>query len=646
MWFLVHYLCDATQVLSFDEKVKGITKIGLQDPVAGTDDVVVHLLDANNQPRRMYVQIKSSLQLSRSSATDETFKHAWRDYHDQTIFNPILDRFIVVTTMLPKSHIDDPYLFILARHHITSAEFYHHVASRKALYSDAIEVIRDIVGLSPSPSDMERLWHFLKSIFFVTFDLNMEGESISRHTALSLMTHQLTGTPWDGLGIWTRLLMEVQRANKTAGVFNLSTLPANIVLCFKSRVAQLEQIYMAPHRPWAAAILSSEDWHWTQCKEEENIYFNNPRCLDVHLRLRADWQRTGRRYEGPSILSSSTARQLVVVPIYIGWQGSARVVETVHVVTDGMFVCFPAPEGVCRLWTFELHVKVAELFGLMIFGGSSNPLKPSQIQILPQPLLDMSAVRGVIERRELASLRHCIALAQKHGDGAWLSYIYRIEHAQAAFGVDQEHMDSWLADRNDGNVISLAMEKDWWEGVKELLNSYPRGTLNLNLYNRSGNTPLLAAVRDQSIPLPEVRLLLEHGADITLTNKAERSKHAGYSVFQLTLNFRSAITEELVHFMVEMAQLDPRALSAGNELLILSLLRRYQMLTEPDPPARDEAGLLGWVINKLTVAGMSSDGLHESWQPLLQQAREAGEAIGDIKTRVAGLESGEKEDKT
>ena len=219
-----------------------ISKIKLQGKFAGydTDDLVVFIENPDSgQARKMLGQIKHSINITeKDKVFGEVILAAWNDFNNADVFARNHDVIALITGPLSATDVDDVRTILeWARHMESAEEFLRNV--NMANFSSVnkqkkLEAFRTHLNHANggNPVSEEILFEFLKHFHLLGYDLDIKAG-----VTLSLL-HSLIGqhSPDNAQALWSRLVDEVQSANKNAGTITRESLPEDLRDVFKQRV--------------------------------------------------------------------------------------------------------------------------------------------------------------------------------------------------------------------------------------------------------------------------------------------------------------------------------------------------------------------------------------------------------------------------
>lgn len=218
-----------------------INKIKLQGKFIGydTDDMIVFVeRPGSNQKRKILSQIKHSIGITENDkAFGEVIQAAWNDFNNASLFSRNKDVIALITGPLSATDIADVRPILeWARQLENSDEFINlvgksHASSQgKQNKLQAFKTnLQNANGGNPVSDNV--LFEFLKHFHLLGYDLDVKAGVI-----LSLL-HSLIGqySQENTLSWWTRIIDEVQSANKNAGTISFESLPDDLRTAFAQR---------------------------------------------------------------------------------------------------------------------------------------------------------------------------------------------------------------------------------------------------------------------------------------------------------------------------------------------------------------------------------------------------------------------------
>jgi len=221
-----------------------IKRIKLQGKYADfdTDDLIVFVKQKEgNREAKLIAQIKHSIRITERDKTfGEVIQSTWNDFQNPTVFTVGTDSIALITG--PLSTIDTKDVRTIlewARHSEDAKDFLKMVNLIKFSSSTKIAKLKAFkahIRNANAGIDVadEQLWKFMKSFHLLGYDLDIKAG-----VSLSLL-HSLIGQyyPGDISFLWSKVVDEVQTANKNAGTLTLETLSEDICSTFQKRIAE------------------------------------------------------------------------------------------------------------------------------------------------------------------------------------------------------------------------------------------------------------------------------------------------------------------------------------------------------------------------------------------------------------------------
>lgn len=219
-----------------------IKKIKLQGKYAGydTDDLIVFVEKTDSdQKRKILGQIKHSIGITEGDKVfGEVIQSTWSDFNNTSIFTKNNDIIALITGPLSTTDISDVRTILeWARHSENSGEFLKKIelanfsSQRK---QNKLQVFKKHLKNANRGKDISNddLFQFLQHFHLLGYDLD-----INAGVTLSLL-HSLIGqySQENAQSLWSRLIDEVQSANKNAGTITPDTLPEDLQTAFKQRI--------------------------------------------------------------------------------------------------------------------------------------------------------------------------------------------------------------------------------------------------------------------------------------------------------------------------------------------------------------------------------------------------------------------------
>ncbi|MGO9566911.1 MAG: hypothetical protein ACLP5H_05165 [Desulfomonilaceae bacterium] len=247
-----------------------ISKIMLQGKFAGydTDDLIVFVENpGSDQKRKILGQIKHSISITeKDKVFGEVIHAAWSDFNNASLFARNNDVIALITGPLSATDVNDARTILeWARRSEKSEELIRKVtlakfsSKQKQNKLQAFKTnLRNANGGNPVSDEI--LFEFLKHFHILGYDLDIKAG-----VTLSLL-HSLIGqyTQDDIPSLWSRLVEEVQDANKNAGTITRESLPEDLQVPFRQRpYAVIPPEFSsgqlpAPKREWNQHELASD----------------------------------------------------------------------------------------------------------------------------------------------------------------------------------------------------------------------------------------------------------------------------------------------------------------------------------------------------------------------------------------------------
>lgn len=247
-----------------------IKKIKLQGKYAGydTDDLIISVEKADgDQKRTMLGQIKHSISITDGDKVfGEVIHTAWNDFNNPSIFTKNRDTIALITGPLSATDNSDVRTILeWARHSESSDEFFKKIelakfSSKKK--KTKLQVFKSHLKKANRGDDVlnEDFFQFLRHFYLLGYDLDIKAG-----VTLSLL-HSLIGqySLENAQSLWSRLIDEVQSANKNAGTITLEMLPDDLQTAFEKQTyetipADLSVSSVPPAKPdWNQYVHSSE----------------------------------------------------------------------------------------------------------------------------------------------------------------------------------------------------------------------------------------------------------------------------------------------------------------------------------------------------------------------------------------------------
>lgn len=222
-----------------------ISKIKLQGKFAGydTDDLIVFVEKAgSNQKRKILGQIKHSISITKNDKVfGEVIQAAWNDFNNSSLFTRGKDTIALITGQLSATDVNDVRTILeWARQSENADEFINKV--QLANFSSQIKQnklqafktnLKNANGGNPVSDEI--LFEFLKHFHLLGYDLDIKA-GVTLSLLLSLIGQY---SQENAQSLWSRLVDEVQSANKNAGTISAESLPEDLQTAFKQRVYEV-----------------------------------------------------------------------------------------------------------------------------------------------------------------------------------------------------------------------------------------------------------------------------------------------------------------------------------------------------------------------------------------------------------------------
>lgn len=221
-----------------------IKKIKLQEKYAGfdTDDLIVVVKHPDSDKKaRLLAQIKHSICITKKDQTfGEVIQSAWNDFQNPSIFTVGIDSIALITGPLSATDTKDVRRILeWARESEDAKDFLikvnlMNISSRTKIAK--LKAFQAHIRNANAGIDVtdEQLWEFMKSFHLIGFDLDIKAG-----ISLSLL-HSLIGqySPENSNFLWSKVVDEVQTANKNAGTISFETLSEDIRSTFQRRAEE------------------------------------------------------------------------------------------------------------------------------------------------------------------------------------------------------------------------------------------------------------------------------------------------------------------------------------------------------------------------------------------------------------------------
>ena len=241
-----------------------ISKIKLQGKFDGydTDDLIVFVeKTGSDQKRKMLAQIKHSISITKKNKVfGEVIQAAWNDFNNADVFTRKNDVIALITGPLSSADVNDARTILEWARHSENADEYikkvdqtHFSSQSKQNKLQAFRThLNNANGGNPVTDDT--LFEFMKHFHLLGYDLDIKAG-----VTLSLL-HSLIGqhSQENVQALWSRLVDEVQSANKNAGTIARESLPEELQEFFKQRV------YEVIPKAFSSAQPASEKPDWNQ----------------------------------------------------------------------------------------------------------------------------------------------------------------------------------------------------------------------------------------------------------------------------------------------------------------------------------------------------------------------------------------------
>ena len=221
-----------------------IKRIKLQGRYAGfdTDDLIVFAGEPNGEREaRLLAQIKHSIKItSRDKTFGEVVQAAWNDFRNPSVFTPGRDAIAIITGPLSAAEINDTRTILeWARHCEDASEFvtkvdkanFSSTQKRAKLKAFRVHLKNANEGAEVSDDD---LWRFMKSFHLLGYDLDIKA-GVTLSLIHSLMSQCSEDDPH---ALWSKIVVEIQSANKNAGTLTVETVSVDLCDAFKRRPKQ------------------------------------------------------------------------------------------------------------------------------------------------------------------------------------------------------------------------------------------------------------------------------------------------------------------------------------------------------------------------------------------------------------------------
>lgn len=335
-----------------------ISKIKLQGKFAGyeTDDLIVFIENpGSSQTRKMLAQIKHSISITeKDKVFGEVIRAAWNDFNNVSVFTKHNDVIALITGPLSATDVNDVRTILeWARHSENAAEFItkvdqtHFSSQSKQNKLQAIRThLNHANGGNPVTDDV--LFEFLKHFHLLGYDLDIKAG-----VTLSLL-HSLIGkySQDNAQSLWSRLVNEVQSANKNAGTITLENLPEDLQDVFRGQVTEVIPETLSSVQP------AQEKTNWNQHAYASDLAIAN---------LLGAWNE---KSEADLVII-----QQLIVDDYVNWIGRLREILQLP----------DSPLGLKNnKWSVKNRKALWETLGTRLFDNSLDAFKQSVIAVLTE----------------------------------------------------------------------------------------------------------------------------------------------------------------------------------------------------------------------------------------------------------------------
>jgi len=218
-----------------------IKKVKLQGRHAGfeTDDLIVFAGEpSGGQQVKLLAQIKHTINITRRDKTfGEVIQAAWNDFRNPSVFTLGSDAIAVITGPMSATDINNTRTILeWARHSENASDFvakvekanFSSAQKRAKLDSFRVHLKNANGGVDVSDDD---LWRFMKSFHLLGYDLDIKA-GVTLSLIHSLMTQFSAADPH---ALWSKVVVEIQSANRNAGTLTLDTISPDVCDAFKRR---------------------------------------------------------------------------------------------------------------------------------------------------------------------------------------------------------------------------------------------------------------------------------------------------------------------------------------------------------------------------------------------------------------------------
>ena len=251
-----------------------INKIKLQGKFDGydTDDLIIFTQSPNNTKRKILGQIKHTINVTeKDKIFEEVIQAAWNDFNNQSLFSKGTDVIALITGPLNASDISDTQTILdWAKQSETAEEFIKKVnlanfsSSGKQKKLKAFRTNIEKANSSNTISD-EILFDFLRHFHILGYDLDLiSGVTLSLLYSL-LGQYSRENTTF----LWSRIVDEVQSANKNAGTISIDSLPFDLKNAFTKRS------YVVIPDEFSPSVAPSDKTEWNRLPYASDLAIAN-----------------------------------------------------------------------------------------------------------------------------------------------------------------------------------------------------------------------------------------------------------------------------------------------------------------------------------------------------------------------------------
>lgn len=218
-----------------------IDEISFQTSSKGylVDDFLINL---SNQQNRCKIlgQIKRTIYFTESDENfRKTLSEAWNDYNNPNKFDPLKDKFFIITESLTRSDYS-PVMWLLDNsRHLLPEEFFTAIDEPNISPTDTkqkFEIFKKIINSFDENTNItdEKLYTFLKSIYILIYDFGRD-ESIVKSLFLSYISQFTDGDPVD---VWNSIFIHTADMDAHGGTIIYKLIPKEI----KARISSKREI--------------------------------------------------------------------------------------------------------------------------------------------------------------------------------------------------------------------------------------------------------------------------------------------------------------------------------------------------------------------------------------------------------------------